>query len=178
MSNLSDEDKALFRKAVGDAIPLNQEKTSPLPAPSKPIQKQTTSPLEYTTQPLYLSDTTLFTLQGETPVFYSQSALSRATLQPFKRGQYPIEGQLDLHGMTANQAKEALMDFILKHHQLKHRVLLIVHGKGRHTDQPILKNLVNHWLPQFPQVLAFVSAVPQDGGTGAMYVLLKRNSLT
>ncbi len=172
MSNLSDEDKDLFRKAVGEVTPLKQEKTASSHAsPQNPIHS---SPPELTPEPLYLSDTTWFTISGETPLFYCQSALSRSTMHPFKRGQFPIEGKLDLPGKTANQAKEALIYFILKHQQLKHRVLLIVHGKGRHTDTPILKNLVNHWLPQFPQVLAFVSAVPKDGGVGAVYVLLKR----
>lgn len=177
MSNndsLSDEDKALFRKTVGDVTPIHTQSTSH----HKPLSTAQPHPRPTSREPaptpnIYLSDTTLYPLGSESPLFYCQSALSRVSLSNLKRGQLPIEGRLDLHGMTSSEAKEALILFIMKHHQLKHRVLLIIHGKGRHTDQPVLKNLVNHWLPQFPQVLAFVSATPKDGGSGAVYVLLK-----
>lgn len=52
----------------------------------------------------------------------------------------------------------------------------IVHGKGAHTGQTLLKTYVNGWLPQLPDVLAFVSALPRDGGAGAVYVLLRRQA--
>ncbi len=67
-----------------------------------------------------------------------------------------------------------LINFIRQEATSRHRCLLIIHGKGSHNGKaPVLKNLVRHWLPQFPQVLAFHSALTRDGGAGALYVLLK-----
>jgi len=87
-----------------------------------------------------------------------------------------VEAQLDLHGLTAAQARAALATFLrdCRIHGL--RCVRIIHGKGRgsHNRQPVLKGKVNHWLRQRDEVLAFCTARPVDGGGGAVYTLLKR----
>ncbi|MCX7115871.1 MAG: Smr/MutS family protein [Gammaproteobacteria bacterium] len=176
---LSDEDKALFRQSVGEVKPITPNRRLGL-GPTKnrmlgqgpTYSRVTQSPLK--TASIYLSDTTQTNLTGEAILFYNQTPLEKNHLQRLKQGLLPIEGTLDLHGLFAEQAKNSLVQFIENHTRLKHRLLLIVHGKGQHGKIPLLKNLVNHWLPQLPHVLAFVSAKPKDGGTGAVYVLLKR----
>ena len=94
-----------------------------------------------------------------------------------KNGLIPWEGKLDLHGVTTETAREALSQFIQNQTQQHKRCLLIVHGKGEHRQgtPPVIKNMINRWLPQFDEVLAFHSALPKDGGHGAVYVLIKRN---
>ena len=81
-----------------------------------------------------------------------------------------------MHGLTTEAARDALYKFIKTQTENHKRCLLIIHGKGGHEGAPpVVKNLVNRWLPQFDTVLAFHSAQPKDGGHGAVYVLLKRN---
>jgi DNA-nicking Smr family endonuclease len=176
----SEADKALFRQMVGEVTPIKKTKIITFTPPPQPIsiKYRPPPPKQFQTTAIeanFLSDTYTHTVTAETPLFYCQSAVSKKQLQQFKRGELHIEGRLDLHGQTIDQARCSLTHFINKHHELNHRVLLLIHGKGKPTGQPILKNLVNHWLPQIPQVLAFVSARPRDGGAGALYILLKRS---
>ncbi|VAW62865.1 hypothetical protein MNBD_GAMMA08-664, partial [hydrothermal vent metagenome] len=74
-----------------------------------------------------------------------------------------------------DDARKMLLAFLDHAQQQSFKLVRIVHGKGHHsnTDQPVLKAMVNKWLRSIPEVLAFVSAIPKDGGTGAVYVLLK-----
>lgn len=106
---------------------------------------------------------------------YSQPGLSNQRLKELKNGQIPWERRLDLHGLKSETARDALCQFIQTQAEHDKRCLLIIHGKGgQQGEPPIIKNLVNRWLPQMDEVLAFHSALPKDGGTGAVYVLLKR----
>ena len=82
--------------------------------------------------------------------------------------------KIDLHGLLTEAAAQALHNFIVNAHLEKHKIVLIIHGKGgKDNKPPIIKNIVNEYLKNLPQVLAFHSAKPKDGGTGAVYVLLK-----
>jgi DNA-nicking Smr family endonuclease len=78
--------------------------------------------------------------------------------------------------MTAEDAKNALSHFLAacKRNGIRH--VLMIHGKGRSNRKPILKNKLNHWLRQTDDVLAFCSAMSKDGSSGALYVLLRRQS--
>lgn len=98
-------------------------------------------------------------------------------LRGLRRGQFPVEASVDLHGLTAERATRLLEDLLHEARQVRARCVRIVHGKGIGSGSrgPVLKNLVNGWLRTRPEVLAFVSAPPEDGGTGAVYVLLRRH---
>jgi DNA-nicking Smr family endonuclease len=88
-----------------------------------------------------------------------------------------MDARLDLHRMTAEHAREELFDFIREATAYDLRNVLIVPGRGNHSKAPeaILKSYVNKWLPEFEEVQAFCSAVPAHGGTGAVYVMLKKS---
>ena len=90
-------------------------------------------------------------------------------LQRLRRGQFAVQDELDLHGATATQAATLLREFLAV-------VVRIVHGKGRQSDAgaPVLKNATDRLLRQRADVLAFHSAPPAQGGTGAVLVLLAR----
>jgi DNA-nicking Smr family endonuclease len=92
-----------------------------------------------------------------------------------RRGKIRSELELDLHGLTANHARQTLEQFLSDCQQRKLRCARIIHGKGYGSkgQQPVLKQKLNIWLRQHRDVLAFCSATPQDGGTGAVYVLLR-----
>jgi DNA-nicking Smr family endonuclease len=97
------------------------------------------------------------------------------TLKHLRRGLFPIEDELDLHGLTQAAARDYLSDFLEYSRNAGHRCVRIVHGKGYRSGArgPILKVAVNVWLKRHADVLAFTSARAIDGGTGAVYVLLR-----
>lgn len=174
---LSDEDKALFRQMAGTVKPLGKTKkiaeVSPKPLPLQIKTKPQFRPSQQ--EELYLSDYYQTEVQANSILSYCSHSIPHKRLRELKNGQIPWESKLDLHGLKPETAKQALQRFILEEMQLAHRCLLIVHGKGsRQGEPPVLKNLVNHWLPQFPQILAFHTALNRDGGAGALYLLLKR----
>jgi DNA-nicking Smr family endonuclease len=112
-------------------------------------------------------------IEGATP------GTDRNLLRALRRGDFSIQGRLDLHGMTQAEAKDAVDRFLTDSRRAKRRCVLIVHGRGLHSkDQlPVLKTWLKGWLSQKrigSMVLAFSSARPQDGGAGAVYVLLRR----
>jgi DNA-nicking Smr family endonuclease len=107
-------------------------------------------------------------------------AFQRAGLRPqimrrLRRGLYPTEDELDLHGLHQSAARDRLADFISRSRDAGRRCVRIIHGKGYRsgTRGPILKTAVNSWLRRHMDVMAFVSARAIDGGTGAVYVLLR-----
>ena len=97
------------------------------------------------------------------------------TLRQLKRGRYPVEDELDLHGLNQAAARDYLADFIAASRHAGLRCVRIVHGKGYRSGArgPVLKIAVNAWLRRHADVLAFASARVIDGGTGAVYVLLR-----
>ena len=106
---------------------------------------------------------------------FSKSGLQHSALKKLRMGKNPIENHLDLHGMTVAEARQALLHFIAECEESGIRNALVVHGKGYSSpnNKPVIKAYVNHWLKSSLTVLAFCSAQPSDGGTGAVYVLLK-----
>lgn len=96
-------------------------------------------------------------------------------LTKLRRGHYAVDAEIDLHGLTAVEAKGALREFIAEAIDRRMTCVRVIHGKGRRSGPrgPVLKNVVNHWLQRSNTVLAFGSARAVDGGSGAIYVLLR-----
>ena len=112
-------------------------------------------------------------VQGEAFISYKHASISDKILRKLRKGQYNVEAILDLHGMSVERAKSAVSQFIQSCQQSDIRVLLIIHGKGHHSREPVLKNKLNAWLRNLDVVLAFCSAAISHGSRGAVYVLLK-----
>lgn len=105
--------------------------------------------------------------------------LDPAVLRKLRRGDFAVQGHVDLHGLTRGEAKAAVDDFLRRARGAGKRCVLVVHGRGLHSkDQlPVLKDALRSWLAsaRFARhVLAFATARPADGGAGAVYVLLRR----
>ena len=98
-----------------------------------------------------------------------------SVLLKLRRGHYAVDAEIDLHGLNASQAKNALREFIADATTRRMHCVRVIHGKGRRSGPrgPVLKNIVNHWLQRSNHVLAFGSARAVDGGSGALYVLLR-----
>ena len=103
--------------------------------------------------------------------------MQQAILRKLRRGQFQVGAALDLHGMTVATARDALAAFLQHARRDSLGCVRIIHGKGKrsHHRGPVLKQKINHWLRQRDEVLAFCSARPMDGGTGAIYVLLRKS---
>ena len=109
----------------------------------------------------------------------SISGVSRNILKKLKRGKLPIQAHIDLHGLTKKDAEDVVRRFLINCHSRGLRCVLIVHGRGLNSPGsiPVLKERIPVWLNRGPArkiVMAFSSAQPYDGGTGAIYVLLRK----
>lgn len=106
-------------------------------------------------------------------------ALDRRTAERLRRGQIPIDGQLDLHGLTQEEALTALDAFLWQAAEAGHRCLLVITGKGTAREGGgVLRTLIPTWLAEGDhrsRILAVETAQPHHGGDGALYVLLRRN---
>ena len=113
--------------------------------------------------------------EADTALFYLRHGVQKKVLRDLKKGlRYPAQGTLDLHGLTQMQAQleidRALVDF----NYAGLACLLIIHGKGLGSSKgPVLKKFTSAYLKTLPQVRAYCSALLRDGGTGALYVLLR-----
>jgi DNA-nicking Smr family endonuclease len=176
-SNISEEDSALFRQAVGNIKPLKQDSV----VHDKPnnssqfIIKDEDNHTEV--QEFIDSEYDENLLERGDELFFSRPGIQKQTIRKLRRGQLNIEDELDLHGLTVEQARKELSKFLIECHEQSFRCVRIIHGKGisSATKKPVIKNKINIWLRQRNDVLAFCSALRNDGGTGAIYCLLKRN---
>lgn len=111
---------------------------------------------------------------------FKRSGIQHGVYRKLRMGRYEVEARLDLHRMTVKQARDEVADFIAESLRLGLRTLLILHGKGeRKPDRErtaVLKGYVNRWLQDIDAVQAFHSAQPVHGGTGAVYVMLRKSA--
>lgn len=172
-----DEARALFRAALKDVTPLPER--SPPPAAPKPPARATFRRRDEAfvlEQSLALGPGELLVETGDELLFRRAHVLPR-TLERLRRGDYAVRAELDLHGMTALEARAAVREFIARALAEGARCVRVIHGKGLGSGPrgPVLKSGVNVWLRNLAPVLAFASARTVDGGTGALYVLLERH---
>ena len=140
---------------------------SPYPRPRNTPESTAILPLE--------RDGQWLGAQQEERIEFRRSGLQLRAIKRLRQGYYPIEGHLDLHGRTARDARRELYRFLGISHQQGWQCVRIVHGKGISSPegQPVLKNRMIDWLRERPDVNAFCSAPRSDGGTGAVYVLIR-----
>jgi len=176
---LSDEDKALFRQVMRTVKPLDKTEKVTFKTMPPPEKIRRNMPAEKPVSDYNLSDYYANEVNGEAILSYCQQGIPSTRFRQLKTGQIPWQARLDLHGLRPESACDALCEFIERQYLKEYRCLLIIHGKGgKHGQAPVLKNRVNQWLQQLPQVMAFHSALARDGGSGALYVLLKRQRET
>ena len=169
----SDEDRELFRKAVEDARRLEQRHEPPARPAAAPRahfrRADEAAVLEESLagNPEAESDT------GE-DLSFRRPAVSLPLFRKLKRGGISVRDEIDLHGLTAAEARIALYEFLAEASARDYRCVRVIHGKGLRSGHqgPVLKRKLGRWLQLREDVLAYCSARPVDGGTGAVYVLL------
>ncbi len=114
-------------------------------------------------------------MQPDAVLSFQRGGVRTQVMRRLRRGLYPADDQLDLHGLTQIDAREHLAHFIEASRHAGLRCVRIIHGKGYRSGArgPILKTAVDAWLRRHLDVMAFASAKAIDGGTGALYVLLR-----
>lgn len=172
-----DDDIDHFRRHVSDVRPLKHDGIAPLPGQLRPKARFRRRDERDALRQSLEEDPESMEFGSGQSLSFSHPSVGRRTLQKLARGRFTVQSEIDLHGLTVAEAKTALADFIEESIDSRYRCVRIVHGKGRgsHKRGPILKRKVDAWLRQWHSVLAFVSARQVDGGTGAVYVLLRKS---
>lgn len=121
------------------------------------------------------ADPLLF-LESDDGRFFHREGVSPDLPRKLYRGKFTVEAHVDLHGLTVDEARDTVAAFLSENQARNHRCVRIVHGKGYGSEggQSILKELVRRWLKQRREVMCFVEAPPNDGGGGAVLVLLSQ----
>lgn len=178
------DDLVYFREAMSGVTPLGGEKVRIARLPdvdARPIHPPNAGDLEVMA---HLSD--LVSGMAEMDITFSDEYIEgavhgfdRKLMQKLKNGLFPVQDHVDLHGCTRQEAELRVTEFLLKSYRLGLRCVLVVHGRGLNSEDhiPVLKERLPLWLNRGPVkrlVLAFSTARPYDGGTGAIYILLRR----
>jgi DNA-nicking Smr family endonuclease len=173
---LAEDDVDLFRRSVSDARPLGKPYLEPTPPNVTRKARFTRRDQQAVLDESMHSDYESLEANSGDHLRFSRPVIGRKTMRKLSRGGFSIGAETDLHGMTAIQARVELKDFIEYSVQRGLTCVRVIHGKGLGSGHcgPVLKRKVDVWLRQWDPVLAFVSARPVDGGTGAVYVLLKK----
>ena len=174
---VSHDPAELFRQVAGAVAPLKDKNLAdverPVPAP-RPRQREEDERevlREAIETPLSFEDR----LDTGDEAAYLRTGLPRRVLTDLRRGRWVVQGELDLHGLTRDEARASLARFIALSLQQGRRCLRVIHGKGHGSPgrMPVLKHLSRGWLAQREDILAFCQARPHDGGDGALLVLLQ-----
>lgn len=173
---LPEEDIALFRQETRRVTPLRHDKVEPATRPVLPLPVQRRREEQQVLRDMLSNVLDPAEVETGEELLFSRGGLQQGLLRKLRRGQYSIGAELDLHGMTAPEAHVALARFLADCQAFHTRCVRIIHGKGHGSKhrEPVLKVKLNVWLRQREDILAFCSARQADGGTGAVYVLLKR----
>jgi len=175
----------VFRAAVRDVKPLTHKPKAPalIPGAIKPRRRRKPAPdkVELSADMPLIDPPTADGgspeggLQGSTALLFQRGGVRTQVIRRLRRGLIPIEDELDLHGLNQTAARDLLAEFLQNTRSAGIRCVRIIHGKGYRSGArgPILKIAVDLWLRRHLDVMAFSSARPIDGGTGAVYVLLR-----
>ncbi len=172
-------DDDLFREAMSGVSPLSNVKAyhEDTTTASKPITKknQYYEEDEFEIHDPLSDELHVEEVEPEGTISFCETGIQKGVFRKLRSGQYRISDELDLHGTTIKQAKQILMYYLQETPQFESCCVRIIHGKGNRSggNKPVLKTQVNHWLTEHERVLAFHSAKAKDGGTGAVYVLLR-----
>ncbi len=171
-----DEDRKLFREAVRGVQPLNRPARVPKPSkshPPVPVQSllDDREVLRESTEGLRSIEDALESGNEDS---FLRPGLSRDVLKKLRRGHWVVEDEVDLHGLKVHEAREHIAIFLANCSRRGRRCVRVVHGKGLRSPgrEPVLKGKVRLWLARRAEVLAYCQAPSNQGGSGALLVLL------
>lgn len=176
MTHSDDDFSALF----SDVTPLEQDQHQ---QPSKQMldsesarqRRKDASSTNEEHDPLTTGEVAM--LDPHDVISFQRPGTQHGVFRKLRLGQYQNEASLDLHRKNLEEARRAIVRFIADCQKAQIRTTIIIHGKGERSTPPaMMKSHVNHWLRLLPEVMAFHSCQKQDGGSGSLYVMLKKSS--
>jgi DNA-nicking Smr family endonuclease len=170
-------DQNLFQRAAGKVQPLRDHGRVRLAgAPPAPVAAQRRLDDERVLREAISDEFDASTLlEVDDALSFRRRGIGTDVTRKLRRGDWSIQAEIDLHGLRREAAREALSAFVRESHKQGLRCVRVVHGKGLGSPgkTPVLKGRVHSWLVQKTEVLAFVQARADEGGAGAVVVLLK-----
>lgn len=173
------DDADLLAREMAGVTPLVSEPRV-LPPPEKPARDQLIARRQAATEQAEAGGTAYGSLEAiaavaaDARIEFHRTGLQLRQWQKLRQGAITWQLGVDLHGTTRAEALRAVDRLIRQAQEEGVNCLRVVHGKGHGSDGITIKAELNHWLRRNEQVLAFCSALPADGGAGALYVLLRR----
>ncbi len=173
-------DAELFRRMVGQVknLPANGRLDNQAPKPQPIPARRQADEQEVLKSSLSDDFDVESLLETDESLSWRRPELGIDVLRKLRRGVWALQGELDLHGLRTDEARERLAKFLREAHVKGWRCVRVVHGKGLGSPgkQPVLKDKTKRWLVQSDRVLAFVQARADEGGAGALVVLLKSST--
>lgn len=170
-------DTESFRRMVGRVTPLKTDgRIEPAQAPPRPLPFQRWADDDAVLRESVSDDYGAeWLLESDETLSYRRAGLGQDVVRKLRRGHWSVSAQLDLHGLRVDEARTVVADFLRECVRQERRCVRIIHGKGLGSTNrvPVLKEKVRRWLTQKDEVLAFVEARPDDGGSGVVLALLK-----
>lgn len=178
---MTDDDQKLFQQEMADVRPIDQSGRAVLtqreaPTPGQ-LYRRETAQRGTDFDENQLPTAFVEFVHPEATISFKRDGIQNGVFRRLYQGGYEIEAMLDLHGLTVEQARHEVYRFIRDCVRHDVRSALISHGKGRGNKErkPLLKSYLARWLPMFPEIMAFHSAQKWHGGTGAVYLLLRKS---
>lgn len=169
-------ERNLFANSVGQVQPIASKNrvhhAPPRPAPTRLQQELDDQAALQESMSDEFDVSTLLDVDDQ--LSFRRPGIGTDVTRKLRKGEWSIQGQLDLHGLRSDEAREAVGQFVRDAKRMGWRCVRVVHGKGLGSPgkEPVLKSKVQRWLVQKQEVIAFVQAKPADGGAGALVVLL------
>lgn len=166
----------LFRDSVDGVRPVRARRQHLQPPKPKPHARFSREDEQSVLEESLRDGPDMAEIETGDELLFHRSNVTRQVLRTLRRGSFAIQDEIDLHGLTAAEAKPELRRFIQQSSEAGLRCVRVVHGKGLGSGPkgPVLKARVNRWLSRWEEIAAFCSAQPRHGGNGAVYVLLSR----
>ncbi|UPQ87326.1 DNA endonuclease SmrA [Vibrio sinaloensis] len=175
-----DDDFALFQQMMGDVKPLAQdtaEHKKQHQVTDAQLAKREAAIWLTEDDPEYLSIDHAPMLKPEDMIEFKRDGVQEGVYRKLRLGKYPIQARLDLHRRTLKEARDEVVKFLKQCIQMDIRTVVIVHGRGERSNPPaLMKSYVAQWLQQIRDVQCVHSAQRFHGGTGAVYVMLRKSA--
>lgn len=183
---MTEDEDSLFQAEMSDVIPLKRESRVRTPRTGRDRdssldhrRRAAVVEHQHDGNPLTEDGIGIEPLDPWYVLEFKRPGVQNGVFRKLRQGRYDAEARLDLHRMTTAVARRELFEFIRDSHALGIRSVIVIHGKGESRMErersSVLKGCTNHWLRELDTVQAFHSAQPRHGGTGAVYVLLRKS---
>ncbi|OOE41024.1 DNA endonuclease SmrA [Salinivibrio kushneri] len=170
----------LFREMMSDVAPIKQDTVEEQTGSHQPTEaqlaRQQAAQKLANSDPEYLSLEYAQMVKPDEVMAYKRDGVQDGVFRKLRLGKYDVNARLDLHKMSLEKARDEILRFLKQCQRMDVRTVIIVHGKGKRSNpQAMMKSYVCQWLQQISDVLCYHSALRHQGGTGALYVMIKKS---